>query len=483
MARVVCPRCGGPAHLETETTDRRELVVTRAYVCDSCGQTFSARVERVRAPSSTGVFRGLAVLPIALLALWLLLRNPAYTERALLYDSVTSLLEAYRHPLWAGILAASAAALLAAGRRPRVEVSRTPLKPVELQVREEPGDRLAIIAPGRSSALGREALVARRAQQEAALLARLSELATRSVSFASRRSPAGTDDATRELHREIYSMGLELGSLLLGDDPGAADRVFDLPGDHLLLRIQPGLAHLPWELIVPRPGAEYLWQRFHVGRQVISERAPEPTPAWRGDRLRVLVLANLESTREGRALPAAESEASELAELAALTPELLRVIRRSPRSAEELRATLSEGFDVVHFAGHTVDVGGRAGWVLGAGEAVDPGAAISASGATPSLVFANSCGSGVRARMTGWTTDGPLTILEAGVGAHVATLWDLPDRQAAHMSRVFYRGLVAGRTVGESLTAARESHMGVSPFGWANYVLYGDPTARPLEKA
>ena len=478
MADEACPRCGGTARVETETSSATDGSVTRRLTCERCGARFSVR----RTPPHLGAggrpagwFRGLLWLPPVLLALWIVLQNPLYSERARLYDAVASALETFRHPLWAAGIVLVAVALIVLGRARRATVYAVTERPCDLHVRDESGGRLAFIVSGGASALDRDFVVERAQGEEASLLARLSDLATRASAFDGERHDA---DTAGETHRQIYSIGLSLADATLGRDHALRDAIYDLPGEHLLLRLQPSVAHLPWELVVPRQGAEYLWQRFHVGRQV---RQASPAPAPRSDPsgpLRVLVLANLESSSEGRGLPAAEREAEELAELAALEPEKMRLVRRTPLSEEELRVVLGEGYDVIHFAGHTTDREGRRGWVLGGGAAADPARALSASGSQPALVFANACGSGMRARLAGWSSEAPVRILGAGAGAYVGTLWELPDRHAAHMSRVFYRSLLSGRTLGQSLTAARGAHMGISPFGWANYVLYGDPSAR-----
>jgi CHAT domain-containing protein len=181
-------------------------------------------------------------------------------------------------------------------------------------------------------------------------------------------------------------------------------------------------------------------------------------------------------------LPEAEAEAAELMELGALEPARLRIVRRSPRTAEELGMAFAEGFDVIHFAGHTTDVHGNTGWVLGNGEAVNPAALMGRSAPPPFLLFANACRSGPGAEVSKWSCDAPASLMAAGVGAYVGTLWEVEDARASHYSRVFYRSLLSGATMGEAMSAARESQLGVSPFTWANYVLYGDPSARPMER-
>lgn len=480
MAQEACPRCGGRARVEAESWTRDAGVITRSLRCESCGRGFRVR-RGFRAgspPWSRGTYRlrGLTWIPLFLLALWVFLRVLPYSDRAQLYAGVSSFLEAFQNPLWAAAISVVAVLLLVVGRRSAPAPVTTPVA-TDVHIREESDGRLAVLMSGPSGALGRDFLIVRNTEEERRICERLSELAERSFAFGTRSSGGGSDDS-RELRREIYSIGLSLADTLLGTDGEVRDRLFDLPGDHLLLRVQPSLAHLPWELLVPRPGAQFLWQRFHVARQVRDEARGIAPARPTGGPIRMLLLADMESGVRERALPAAEAEAAELMELGATEPERLRIVRRSPRSQDELRRVLAEGFDVVHFASHTSDPEGNVGWVLADGRAVDPSPLVDASGTAPALVFANGCRSGPGARLSSWSSDAPRRLMAGGVSSYVGTLWEVEDERASALSRVFYRSVLAGASLGEAMSAARESQMGVSPFTWANYVLYGDPAAR-----
>ncbi len=418
-------------------------------------------------------------VPLAFVGLWVLLRVLPYSERAQLYAGVSSFLEGLQHPVWVAAASGIAVLLLVRRRRARpLEVVSTPVVS-NVHVREESGGRLALLMSGPPGAMGRDFIVARRPEEEERIRTRLRELAERSLAFVSRSASAGTSPSATELHREIYSLGLMLSDVLLGEGTEAGDRLFGLQGDHLLLCLTPGLAELPWELIVPRPGAQFLWQQYHVGRQVRDDTSGAPPSAPSRGPLRMLLLADLEAGTPDRSLPAAEAEASELMELAALEPSKLRVVRRSPATIEELRLAFGEGFDVVHFAGHTTDSSGSTGWVLAGGRAADPASILGVAAPAPFLVFANACRSGPIAAVSTWASDAPSRLMSAGVASYVGTLWELEDARACHFSRVFYKTLLQGASLGESMSAARGSQMGVSPFTWANYVLYGDPACRP----
>ncbi len=477
MAHQVCPRCGGHAQVEAESWSSGDDLLTRSLRCDSCGDrsTVTARIGQGPPWSVRGRSARLpALIPLAFLAVWIILKLLPYADRAQIYAGVSSALEAYRNPVWAGAACIAAILLLTRAARRARDVVPGPGSVADVHVREESGGRLAFLLPGERGAVGRDFIVERDLEQERVLIDRFAELAARSGAFSTH--PAA--EQVVEVQREMHALGLSLADAILGRERELRERLFALKGDHLLLRIQPSLAALPWELIVPGPGAQFLWQQFHVARQIRADESTPRAALRETGPTRVLVLADLEAGDPERALPEASREASELMELAALEPDRLRVTRRSPRSADELRRALAEGFDVVHFAGHTRAADGTEGWVIADGKAVDPGSALAASGYPPVLAFANACHSGPGAGRSDWSSAAPRRLMAAGVAAYVGTMWELEDAGAASFARTFYRNVASGRTLGESVTAARASRMGTSPFTWANYVLYGDPTLR-----
>jgi len=67
------------------------------------------------------------------------------------------------------------------------------------------------------------------------------------------------------------------------------------------------------------------------------------------------------------------------------------------------------------------------------------------------------------------------------VPVYLGTLWELHDAGSAAFALAFYRSLFDGDTLGASVRSAREQSFRFHAFAWANYVLYGDPTARLIE--
>jgi hypothetical protein len=60
----------------------------------------------------------------------------------------------------------------------------------------------------------------------------------------------------------------------------------------------------------------------------------------------------------------------------------------------------------------------------------------------------------------------------------VGTFWEVDDKSAAEFSSSVYGGLMAGKTLRDSVTAARKKLAEAGRRDWANYVLYGDARFR-----
>jgi hypothetical protein len=414
---------------------------------------------------------------VVLTLLWTALRLLSYGDRAEVYRFASVAGEVFRHWSVLPVLLGAGAALFflrrSGGRLRPPEVSLAP----EVHIREEPPGSLTVVIGGGRRAIARDHTVERNTAEERRILGEFDELARRIASFDYTAGGRGwTAEEIVETQRRIYALGLGIGRSLLGTE--TADELADLPGDHMQLSVQPSLSQIPWELAVGRPGGLFLWQLFALSRQLRDVVATRHTSRRIALPLRMLLLANLEAATPGRALKDAEREARELLRLGAARPRLLRVVRRSPRSADELAGLISEGYDIIHFAGHASDPQElKGGWILADGSVVDPSAAMAGLIDPPLLVFANACSSSPGSR-AGENTDAARAVMRAGASAYLCTLWKLHDQGSWAFSTAFYRSLTGGNTLGRAVTAARTALMGAHPITWANYVLYGDPARR-----
>ena len=485
MKRERCPKCGGRLDVEGESWSRAEGTVERSFRCRACGERFGASVRWTHPGSPSQRTPGkrrfpvlvLAWLCIVLMALWVVLRSLDYgSVRVAVYGALARGAEAFLHPAWAVLLLGLAAFLFLVARKRSVPLAVPAAVAPAVQFRAEPPGMISVVVAGSRDAVARDSILERNLLEEKRVVEAFHGLAQRSVSFAGANESGGFSRAQiDDAQRELYALGLAIGSTLLGGSSEVADALVDLPGDHLQLGVQAELSGIPWELMVARRGGGFLWQLFSVTRQLRDTAAVRPGSARRRGRCRLLLLANLEAGVPGRELPAAEREAQDLLELGATKPDLLQVVRKSPRSAAELRQLLGEGFDVLHFAGHTGAADGlERGWVLGDGASVSPAELLSDRVPAPTIVFANACSSSPTSRGES-VADAARALMLAGVPAYLCTLAELHDAGSADFSVAFYRAVLAGATLGAAVTAARTALLGRHPITWANYVLYGDP--------
>ncbi|HYW68807.1 MAG TPA: CHAT domain-containing protein [bacterium] len=437
-------------------------------------------MKRERCPScgsrGASAFGALFWVLVVLLAAWVLLHSLDYgTVRVAVYAAVARGAEAFLHPVWGAALLVLALLCFAASRRGGAPGSRVVSIAPGVRLRAEGSDSISVAVDGSRHAVAGERTVERNLEAEKRVVESFHALTRRTSAFAGDGERMAWSRAQIEdARRELYALGLAIGSELLGGSTAVADQLVDLPGDHLQLGVSRDLSGIPWELMVARRGGEHLWQLFSVTRQLRDAGEPGPVASAPVCPFRLLLIANPEAGIPGRELVDAEREAAEILELGATRPDLVRVIRKSPRSEGEMRGLLEEGFDVVHFAGHTGSAEGvRRGWVLGDGVPVNPGA-LFVGGRAPTLVFANACRSNTE-HVNDNFADTARALMMAGVPAYLCTLAELHDSGSAAFSSAFYRAVLGGATLGMAVTAARTALLGMHPVTWANYVLYGDP--------
>ena len=442
--------------------------------CPQCGARLEVKRSGPRRHSPAAV---LAWTSLALLVVWGLLRSLNYsTVRVSVYAGVARGAEAFLHPAWAAILAMLAVCLFLASRRRATPAADAAAVAPAVQLRAEPRGMISVVVEGSRDAVAGDRVIDRDLAAEERVVEAFHALARRTAAFAGTGGSGGwSRTQIEDARREIYALGVTIGSELLGGTSQVADSLIDLPGDHLQLGVQRELSGIPWELMVARRGGEHLWQLFSVTRQLRDVAGVGPVARRSGGPCRLLLLANPEAGVPGRDLPAAEREAADILELGARRPDLMRVVRKSPRSSGELRGLIEEGFDVIHFAGHTGSSEGlERGWILADGEPISPGELFAGGAPAPTLVFANACSSNPRT----WgenVADAARALMLAGVPAYMCTLAELHDAGSAAFSTSFYRAVLGGATLGRAVTAARTALLGRHPDTWANYVLYGDP--------
>ena len=257
---------------------------------------------------------------------------------------------------------------------------------------------------------------------------------------------------------------------------------------NLSLRLDDRLIHVPWELCFD--GQEFLGLKYFVGKQIITEyRSKSITNrgSFCGEEIKVLLIADPTETLE--------SASREVEQLATYLDECtgFQVFILGGRQVTKTALLKSLGeFDIIHYAGHAdfiPEEPGRSGWILHDSKMTS--VEISKLDKVPSLIFSNSCQGGV---FSPWEETRCVekfsfgigsSFLQAGVKNYIGTPWRLPDRASGDFASNFYRHLVNGCTLGETLLKTKKDSIKKSGWNdllWANYSLYGDPAFRfPLQ--
>jgi hypothetical protein len=267
---------------------------------------------------------------------------------------------------------------------------------------------------------------------------------------------------------------------------------------------------LPWEFMYydPTPNqadtrvaaedeANFLCLSRPVARQLLGRPIPggRPPRSERPPRRQFLFIANPTGDLAG-----AEREVEAVTEaLRSEWPDQIEVtvLRGKEATGRRLNQLLrSDRYDVIHYSGHAFfddNDPDYSGLLLHNGEIFFADKIRRLLGGRP-LVFLNACESasaaneGRAAATFGYNLQKPAQGLAAsfvygGALGCIGSLWPINDVRAARFAIEFYRQVLDGVMIGESLRRARIQVKGASPYEvtWAAFVHYGDPTYRLVD--
>jgi CHAT domain-containing protein len=284
----------------------------------------------------------------------------------------------------------------------------------------------------------------------------------------------------------------------------------------LVLELDPNLAPVQWELLQGEFGLKPLGVARPVARQLRTLYSPRPTETGGRHKLRALVVGDPGDERRGHGLRDARDEAAAVWAMlkanAAVDIAHSRLLVGPPADGsgagtfmldgsrvepadyfEVVQLLLSGEFDIVHYCGHArfdADNPSEAGWIFKAGvlTAADLDGVIRA----PTLVVANACLS-ARSGQSRNEDDATETrrrgdprlvaaladeFFHCGVADYIGTAWEVSSTPAKMFADSFYRELLRGASIGDSVRRAREA-LYRNPDAtktWGAYQHYGDPT-------
>jgi class 3 adenylate cyclase/CHAT domain-containing protein len=265
------------------------------------------------------------------------------------------------------------------------------------------------------------------------------------------------------------------------------EKLIDSTERNLLISIDDKLVHIPWELL--HDGRDFLCQKFSIGRSVSTKQLVSSVARAIGRPLKTLILADPEGD-----LNASREEGLFIHKEIGRMENWIDVTLKTSDITQEYVKTKMRNFDIVHYAGHAeynASSPDQSGWLLKDGK-LSAKAVTELSGIMPmpALVFSNACQSGhteewkigedYGAKIFGLAN----AFLLSGVQHYIGTFWEIPDETGYYFAVHFYKNLIQGNTIGESLRLAR--HALIQKYGedtivWASYVLYGDPMTKYIQ--
>jgi pimeloyl-ACP methyl ester carboxylesterase len=301
---------------------------------------------------------------------------------------------------------------------------------------------------------------------------------------ADRLMQSGTGEEQEQFGRLLYTYLV----------PEEFHRLID-SGQPLKLILDRSTAGYPWEMArfrsasSPRRYASF-GSDLQVARQfrTLLSGAPGLRPPLNRS-LKVLVIADPAPDKDLQ-LPGARLEGREVANVLrgfhrknGLSVEVIERIGPAECDSVEILALLLSGdFDIVHYAGHgdfDKDTPARSGWIFGRDWRLTA-TEIFRARRVPRLVFANACFSAVTAggealsveEMSRALAGVAQAFFERGVENYIGTGWPVEDTLATTLATTFYRMLLEGKSIGESLQAGRRAIDGVGST-WGAYQHYG----------
>jgi len=259
------------------------------------------------------------------------------------------------------------------------------------------------------------------------------------------------------------------------------DEINKTEASNLIFYIDDQLVHIPWELLYD--GSNYLCLHFATGRVVLtSGKVHTETNRPVHPALKMLMVGD----PTGDLKNAYDEGILVRNELDRAKDKIKVELRTTEVAVGYVMKNLRE-YDIFHFAGHAKydeNDPSESGFILSDGDlTAEKIMTLSDSSSMPLLVFANACSSG---ETEGWRIDPKQenkiyglanVFLLAGVRHYIGTFWKIQDGLSMQFSRIFYRNVRLGKSIGEALRQARLrliEKYGQTALAWASYMLYGD---------
>ncbi|MDH5719055.1 MAG: CHAT domain-containing protein [Spirochaetia bacterium] len=268
--------------------------------------------------------------------------------------------------------------------------------------------------------------------------------------------------------------------------PEAIQKLFQrLENAYLFFHIDSKLASLPLEIL--HDGDSFLWQKFYLGKSVKGQHSSFGNILAK-ETVNMLIIADPTEDLEW-----ARIEGENLFEhLSSNFPEKkLNIELTGGKQITKLNLlNFIKNKDIIHYCGHLhyTSATSENGWIL-YGNKIARAREIQLSGASPTLIFSNSCISGrdIAKDEHGkeWYSNFASSFLKTGKTNYIGTIWEVPDnRQTIDFTIRFYNEILKGEPLGVALQKSRHfawENFHSTDLTWAGYLLMGNPSVKIFE--
>ncbi|MBL7109428.1 MAG: CHAT domain-containing protein [Candidatus Marinimicrobia bacterium] len=273
-----------------------------------------------------------------------------------------------------------------------------------------------------------------------------------------------------EQYQKLKDKSLSLFQILFSD---IGDRIRECSNTkspkNLQIVIDEEIAHIPFEIL--HSGENFLWEGFIINRQIA-------TSSFNQSQTNKEDLISSTISLVGNPSEDSEIDSSirtELLDLNEILDDVTEV--NGPHFGREINqyhlTEILNTSDIFHFSGHfRVNENRQTGWELADNQFFTT-SHIHKMRKVPRFIFSNTCG-----EQNGISTNGFIReFLNSGVQTYLTAIGKVPTDEAGFFSKEFYRSLIKGKTVGESVYHSKKElvkRYGISNLAWMFFALYGN---------
>lgn len=301
--------------------------------------------------------------------------------------------------------------------------------------------------------------------------------------------------------KNIDEVGKKICAMVLPEETATALRKTDEGNSPIVVVNDPATAFIPWEILKIQTTIPSLKNGMSRLLRAQPNLGRNNTRRNRGQKkTRMLLITDPTHDLQG-----ARDEAEKLKALLSNQKNLIEYFEignrklhaSNPEATKEriLSEMHSGNYDIVHYGGHAFfdpQDRSKSGLIAHKNKNITK-EDILGSTELPKVFFFNACESG-RVRKTSKgvfnlsdkkTLDKKRsiernvslaeTVITSGISHYIGTYWPVGDDAAKIFSGVFYKNVLNGVSVGESIRLSRQALRAKKNYDWADYIHYGDP--------